>query len=77
MSVSRLPQVTLSPSGLSDIFFNFQKTNLQGYLNSVEDADVTSEEGRAALLLDAEMFATMTDDQVTAEQLVEDYYSRL
>lgn len=28
-------------------------------------------------LADAQTFATMTDDQVTAEQLAEDFYSRL
>ena len=70
-------QIQLNELQISDLFFNFEKPNLQGYFNSVDLPDQYSDEARAALRQDAETFSGMTDGQVGAVWLCDDYLRRV
>lgn len=59
---------------ISDLFFNYEKPN---YENFKEEYD--SQEAKAAMMIDAEDFAVLIrglGHEVTAQELVEDFYNR-
>lgn len=70
-------QIQLNEIQVSDLFFNFEKPNLQGYFNSVDEPDQFSDEARQALQQDAEIFSDMTDGQVSAVWLCDDFLRRV
>lgn len=69
-----LPSVTINGTALSDLFFNAEHPNLD--LAHPAGEPPTNEEYRDALFKDALDFASLLDDQVTAEQLVADFMAR-
>lgn len=75
-----LPIITLSGAELSDVFFNADHACYNALFAGVADSandNPTDEDFRAALFEDAQLFAEYTGNQVTAEELTEDFWSRV
>lgn len=80
--MTKLPNITISGAVLSDLFFN---SNLLYYdaacemsTRASENEDEPWQQRRdAGLMKDAKAFAELTGNQVTAQQLVEDFMARL
>ncbi len=73
-----LPSVNISGLALSDMFFNSDLMNYNAAQNkSMSDETIGTAQINAALLEDAKTFAARLDGQVTAEELVKDFLSRV
>jgi hypothetical protein len=70
-------QIAIGQTQISDLFFNYEHTALDGYFASTDEPDQFSDEAKAALLEDAKEFASILNDQVDAAWLVEDYLKRI
>jgi hypothetical protein len=72
----------LTDTQVSDLFFNFEKPNLDEYIKAHlrdterQDTEVIEEQD-AALRADAQTFVDIVGGQVTVEELMADYMRRL
>jgi len=76
----KLPQVTISGSTLSDIFFNFDNVNLANAQAAAtsKKTGLTIEEYREELMKDAKEFSDIIGgNQVLPDDLVEDFMARI